>query len=239
MITFFAITFGVYSLWFVGSFVIPNKQYWRQVIFRLWSKAYIWLAGITVEVIGEKPRPPFFLVSNHLSYTDIPVLRSEIEAVFVAKGEIQRWLVAGKMIKDMGMIFVDRQNRRDIPRAGSEISAKLEGGEGVIVFPEGTSSKGEEILPFNSSFFEFAASSGLPIHYAALTYRVDTPGTKASDAVCWWGDANFIGHLWLFFQTPRTHAIITFGSEPVASSDRKELAKTLRQKVSEHFIPVV
>lgn len=239
IVAFFLLTFGVYTAWFAGNLVIPNKQYWRQIAFRLWSKGFLKISGITVDVIGEIPSPPFFLVSNHLSYTDIPVLRSLVESVFVAKGEIRDWMVAGKVVSDMGMIFIDRNNRRDIPRAGREIIAKLEGGEGVIVFPEGTSSKGEEILRFNSSFFEFAADTGLPIHYSAITYRIDEPGLKASDAVCWWDDTTFLGHLWRFFQTPRTKAVVTFGSEPVAGSDRKALARNLWNKVSERFIPVV
>lgn len=236
---FFVLTFAVYGGWFVGNLLVPNKQYWRQIAFRLWAKGFLKIGGVTVETIGTVPKPPFFLVSNHLSYMDIPVLRSLVESVFVAKGEIRRWLVAGKIVSDMGMIFIDRNNRRDIPRAGSEIIDKLESGEGVIVFPEGTSTKGEEILKFNSSFFEFAANTGLPIHYAAITYRVENTNEKASDAVCWWDDSTFVEHLFRFFQTPRTKAIVTFGSEPVASTDRKELARSLWNKVSEHFIPVV
>ncbi|REJ75722.1 MAG: 1-acyl-sn-glycerol-3-phosphate acyltransferase [Acidobacteria bacterium] len=239
IVAFFALSGAVYGCWFLGSFIVPNKQYWRQIAFTIWANGFVRLAGMSVEVIGETPKPPFFLVSNHLSYMDIPVLRSLVDSIFVAKGEIRGWLFAGKIVSDMGMVFIDRQNRRDIPRAGVEIIKKLESGEGVIVFPEGTSTNGEEILPFNSSFFEFAAQTGLPIHYAAITYRVDEPGTKASDAVCWWDDSTFVGHMWKFFQTQRSKAIVTFGSEPVASSDRKELARSLWSKVNEKFIPVV
>ena len=75
------------------------------------------------------------------------------------------------MVRDMGNIFIDRRNRRDIPRAGEEIIQKLSEGEGVIVFPEGTSTKGEDILPFNSSFFEFAARTDLPVSYVSISYR--------------------------------------------------------------------
>ncbi|MBT1569857.1 1-acyl-sn-glycerol-3-phosphate acyltransferase, partial [Klebsiella pneumoniae] len=87
---------------------------------------------------------------------DIPVLRSVVKGVFVAKHDIKDWFFAGRMIRDMGTIFINRGNRRDIPRAGSRILERLEKGEGVIVFPEGTSTRGEEVLPFNSSFLEFA-----------------------------------------------------------------------------------
>jgi 1-acyl-sn-glycerol-3-phosphate acyltransferase len=239
MFAFFAASFALYGTWLAGSRIVPNKQYWRQIFFTAWSKFFVWLSGMTVDVIGDVPRPPFFLVSNHLSYTDIPVLRSLVTSIFVAKGEIRGWLLAGKIVSDMGMVFIDRSNKRDIPRAGDDILRRLEGGEGVIVFPEGTSSKGESILRFNSSFFEFAARTDLPIHYAAITYRVDDESVRASDSVCWWDDSTFLEHMFRFFQVRRSTAIVTFGSEPVTSPDRKELAERLWTKVNEHFVPVI
>jgi len=239
MAAFFAMSFLLYGIWFVTYRLVPNKQYWRQICFTLWSRFFLKIAGMTVDVIGEVPKPPFFLVSNHLSYMDIPVLRSVVVSLFVAKGEIRDWFIAGRMVRDMGMIFIDRGNRRDIPRAGQDIISTLEGGEGVIVFPEGTSSKGEEILHFNSSFFEFAARTDLPIHYAAISYRMEDDRTSAGDAVCWWDDTTFLNHMFRLFQSGPIKAIVTFGSEAVSSPDRKELAKCLREKVMEHFIPVV
>lgn len=239
IILFFASTFGFYGIWFVGGFIIPNKQYWRQLIFRLWAKFFVRLANMQIEVIGEIPKQPFFLVSNHLSYADIPVLRSIVESVFVAKADLERWFVAGKIIDDMGMIFINRENRRDIPRAGAQILEKLHKGEGVIIFPEGTSTKGEKVLPFNSSFFEFAAKTDLPIHYASITYQVDKDEEKASDAICWWDDKTMLEHMWHFFQLRKSRAVITFGSESVVEPNRKELAKKLWDRVNEKFIPVI
>ena len=236
---FFASTFAIYGLWFVCDFVIPNKQYWRQFIFRTWSKFFVFLSGMEIEIIGEKPQQPFFLVSNHLGYADIPVLRSVIESIFVAKADLEGWFIGGKIMRDMGMIFINRQNRRDIPRAGAKIIEKLHEGEGVIIFPEGTSTKGEKVLPFNSSFFEFAAQTDLPIHYASISYQVENGDEKASDAICWWDDISFIEHLFKFFQLRKSRAIITFGSEPIVETNRKQLAKKLWNRVNEKFIPVI
>ncbi len=193
---------------------------------------------MNIEVIGEPPRPPFFLVSNHLSYTDIPALRAVTEGDFVAKGEIESWFLAGKVVSDMGVIFINRQNRRDIPRAGAEIIKKLNDGQGVIVFPEGTSTKGDLVHPFNSSFLEFAAQKNLPVSYVSITYQTPKNEPKASEVVCWWEDIGFGAHLFRLFQVPRFTAIINFGEQPILKSDRKELARVLREKVSENFTPV-
>ncbi len=171
LISFFAITFGSYSLWWIGDFVIPNKQYWREIIFRWWARGFVRIANVKIEVIGDIPQSPFLLVCNHLGYVDIPVIRSVIEGIYVAKGEIESWFAFGKIVRDMGNIYVDRQNKRDIPRAGLDVLNALQRGEGVIIFPEGTSTKGEKVLQFKSSLLEFAAQTDLPVHYAALSYQ--------------------------------------------------------------------
>jgi 1-acyl-sn-glycerol-3-phosphate acyltransferase len=178
-------------------------------------------------------------VVNHVSYVDIAAIRAVVTGVFVAKAEIDDWVVAGKLVRDMGNIFIDRKNRRDIPRAGREILDRIDKGEGVIVFPEGTSTKGEDVLPFNSSFLEFAASSGLPISYASLTYRTPEGGPTPSETVCWWDDIEFLPHMFRLFKLKNFTAVINFGTELVRGEDRKKLAATLHDRVKEGFIPML
>lgn len=236
---FFFSTVGLYAVWLVGSVVIPNKIYWRQLAFKLWSTVFVKLSNMKVECLGTPPKPPFFLVCNHLSYVDIPALRYVVDGVFVAKGEIRDWVLAGRMVRDMGNIFINRQNHRDIPRAGQEIIQKLDDGEGVMVFPEGTSTKGEEVLPFNSSFLEFAARTDLPVSYCSISYKTPVNEIPASEAVCWWDDTTFINHMFRLFTVSEYTAVITFGDAPVANPNRKVLAKELHAKVKEKFIPVL
>jgi len=238
-ILFVTATLGVYGVWFVTSPFIPNKVFWRQTIFRTWARAFVRISNMKIEVVGSPPKPPFFLVCNHLSYTDVPALRAVVEGDFVAKGEIEDWFLAGKIVRDMGAIFINRSNRRDIPRAGAEIIRRLENGEGVIVFPEGTSTKGEMVLPFNSSFLEFAAQKDLPVSYASITYVTPRDEPKASESVSWWDEKTFAQHLWYLFQAREYTAIINFGDAPVHNRNRKELARVLWEKVNEKFTPVL
>ncbi len=237
-ILFIVSTFGLYGLWFVASPLVTRKRRWRQTIFRAWALAFVIISRMRVEIVGEPPKPPFFLVSNHLSYTDVPALCVAAGGVFVAKGEIENWFLAGRIVKDMGAIFINRQNRRDIPRAGNLIIERLNAGEGVIVFPEGTSTKGENVLPFNSSFLEFAAKTDLPVSYASIGYTTADNQPGASNIVCWWEDISFGAHLFRLFQLREFTAVINFGEEPIMKTDRKELAAALRQKVLEKFVPV-
>lgn len=235
----FTATFGVYGLWLALSFFIPNRVYWRQLILEWWARSFVWIANCDVEVIGNPPKPPFFLVANHLGYFDIPVIRSAVKGVFVAKHDIETWLCVGTMVRNMGTIYVDRTRKRDIPRAGEQVIERLSEGEGVIVFPEGTSSKGEIVLPFNSSFLAFAAKTDVPVSYVSISYRTPAGERPPSESICWWDDTPFLPHMLRLLALSRITAILNFGDEPVVNPDRKQLAAELRDRVSKRFIPMM
>ncbi|MFQ5768368.1 MAG: lysophospholipid acyltransferase family protein [Acidobacteriota bacterium] len=82
---------------------------------------------------GHPPKPPFVLVANHLSYLDVMVLGSCLNAVFVGKAEIARWPVVGPLSRLMNTIFIDRQARRDIPRALARMEKTLARGQGSYI----------------------------------------------------------------------------------------------------------
>jgi 1-acyl-sn-glycerol-3-phosphate acyltransferase len=216
--------------------LFDNVRLLREALFKAWSKGFVRLMGMRITVIGTPPKPPFFLVSNHLGYADIPALRSVLDCVFVAKGDIKTWPVAGTIVSSFGTIYVDRNNRRDIPRAGEKILETLARGEGVVVFPEGTSWNGKEILKFNSSFLHFAARSKLAVHYSSISYRAPAGWPPASESVAWWKmEDTFGGHLMQLFRLPHFDCTITFGEYPIYSMDRKELAGKLRGSVVAQF----
>ena len=235
---FFGMTFCVYLIWFLGSFAVRNKIHWRRMIFRFWSKSFIRISGMTVKTIGSPPQAPFILVSNHLSYVDVAVFGSLLETVFVAKSDVGKWFIAGKIIRDFGTIFVDRNNRRDIPRAGRKIIDAFRSGDGVVVFPEGTSTCGDRVLPFNPALLDTAAKNKLAVSYASITFKTPDSEPGAAISVCWWDETVFIAHLWRLFSLRGFTSFVHFGTEPIADPDRKELARLLRAGVLEIFVPI-
>jgi 1-acyl-sn-glycerol-3-phosphate acyltransferase len=205
------------------AFAPRAQRRFQERLFRSVSRRMLGLLRATVRVSGPVPEPPFLLVTNHLSYVDVLVLASRLPVRFVAKAEVRRWPLLGPLCRGFGAIFIDRSDRRDIPRVLAEIERALGRGEGIILFPEGTSSAGESVLPFRSPLLALPARLGRPVHAAALRY--DPP------SVAWWGESSLVPHLLGLFRLKRIEATVDFAPEPVIDEDRKRLAERLREAV--------
>ena len=214
------------------------RQYVRHVVFQTWSRAMLVILGARVTVKGQPPGRPFFLVSNHLSYLDIPVLASRIPGVFVAKKEIRSWPVLGFLCYCMGTIFIDRGSRRDIPRVLARLDREMRFGEGVMIFPEGTSGDGSEVLPFRPPLLEAAAASDVPVSCAALRYLTPPGEEPARTSVCWWGGMGFTEHLLGLVRLPHFDVEVAYGETSILEKDRKLLAEKLWTEVDGLFRPV-
>jgi 1-acyl-sn-glycerol-3-phosphate acyltransferase len=205
------------------AFAPRLRRRFRERLFRATSRRLLALLRAEVRVSGPLPAPPFLLATNHLSYVDVLVLASRMPVRFVAKAEVRRWPLLGPICRGFGTLFIDRSDRRDIPRVLAEIERSLARGEGVILFPEGTSSSGESILPFRSPLLALPARLGLPVHAAALRY--DPP------SVCWGGKTPLASHLLSLFRLEHIEATVAFAPEPMVDGDRKRLAERLREAV--------
>jgi len=184
---------------------------------------------VEVEVEGIPPSSGL-LVSNHLGYLDILVLASVVPAIFVSKAEVRGWPVFGWLAQCAGTIFVKRENRGDVARVSQEIGQTLTRGAVAILFPEGTSSNGEAVLPFRSSLLEPVLRLNCPVSPAALDYRL-ADGSVGQE-VCYWGDMVLGPHLLNLLSKPGVQAIVRFGNPEVrAAADRKQLAKNLHESV--------
>lgn len=237
------VTAGFYLVWLIGFVCLlafnDARYRWRNTILRNWAKVIAKVIGMEILVEGAPPEAPFFLVANHLSYVDIIALASRLDCVFVAKSEIRSWPLIGFLCRSMDMIFVDRERRNDIPRVIGLMEAAWQKHQGVIVFPEGTSSKGDTILPFKSSLLEPAVRTSTGVHFAALGYQTPPDEVPAYMSVCWWGDMTFAPHALDLLRLREFSASIVFGDETFFEADRKTLAQKLQHAIEEHFTPVV
>jgi 1-acyl-sn-glycerol-3-phosphate acyltransferase len=206
---------------------------------RLWSRAMCAILSVRREVEGQVPSAGAFVVaSNHLSYLDILVLGSLYPSLFLAKREIASWPVFGFIARGAGTLFVDREQVRDVVRAGREMTDRLELGLPVTIFPEGRSSRGAEILPFQPSLLEPAARGGVPCWAASISY--ETPGSSRapSRTICWHDSESLLTHFPRLIGLKRVIARVSFAPRPVTSDDRKVLASALWERANASFIPV-
>jgi len=214
---------------------------WRNLFMRTWSKGMCLFLNIRVNRIGSAPDAPFFLVSNHLSYIDIIPLFLNLRCTFVAKKEVRSWPVLGFMVNAVGVIFVDRGRKRDVKRVNSLISKSLNKHQGMIVFPEGTTSGGDRILPFRPPLLEYPAATGTPVHYTAIRYETDEErgDLPAEQSVCFYGAREpFHKHVFKLAKNRKITCTIRFGEGSVTETDRKQLAEKLREKVIEIHQPM-
>jgi 1-acyl-sn-glycerol-3-phosphate acyltransferase len=210
----------------------PRSIAWRSFIYRRWARSMCWLLGARVERRGAPPPAPCLLLSNHTGYTDIVVLASCTDVVFVSKAEVASWPLFGTAATAVGTIYVDRAAKRAIPEVNARIDAALAGGDRVVVFPEGTSTGGDSVIPFKASLLEPAARSRYPVFCAALRYRTPPDEPPASEVVCWWGQMEFGPHVMRLLRLSHFFVRVEFDPVPVPHSDRKALAAATWQRVS-------
>lgn len=204
---------------------------WRDWMFYVWARAVTRLIGMRVSVTGMAPERPFFLVTNHLGYIDIILLASFVRAVFVAKSEIAGWPVVGRLVASVDTIFIQRENKRNLLDVNAAIETALDAGEGIVLFPEGTSTNGAEVLALRPSLLAVPAGRNYPVCYAAITYTTPDGEPPAADSVCWWGDDAFVPHLLRLLELRHFVATLSFGAEPIVAQDRKRLAVALREGI--------
>jgi 1-acyl-sn-glycerol-3-phosphate acyltransferase len=194
------------------------------------ARAHLKIFGGSVHVSGVIPKNGL-LVSNHLSYLDIVVICSVAPTVFVSKAEVRHWPVFGMLAKMGGTIFIRRERRTHVGAVNDEIEKALAGGALVVVFPEGTSSNGETVLPFRAPLLEPALRGGHQISTACIQYEL-ADGDPKTEA-CYWGDHTFFPHLLNLLGKKSVRATLRFGKFNRTTGDRKELAQQLHAAVSE------
>lgn len=205
---------------------------------RRWGERALWLHRSSQSVLrlliprikteGPGPRAGL-LVSNHLSYLDILVFAAIAPAVFVSKSEIKHWPVFGWFARMAGTIFVQRARRTEVGHIGDEIRDVLRQKQLVVLFPEGTTSNGQQILPFRSSLLEPVCDSACRLTAAYLEYSV-ADGTAADD-VCYWDDMTFFPHLLRLMTRQQVGVRVRFAQVVRDSGNRKDLARQLHSEV--------
>ena len=207
----------------------------------LYHRVFCRVIGLDVVKRGtmSKDRPTLF-VGNHISYLDITVLGSLLPASFITKAEVASWPLFGILAKMQRSVFVERRalfaaQHRDI------VKRRLEAGDNLVLFPEGTSNDGCRVLPFKSALFSVAEGEigGKPLTVQPLSIAYIGPGGRPASAewrhqYAYFGDDVLVPHLWHVLGLGRATVEVRFHPAVAVQSmaGRKELSDFCYQVVA-------
>ena len=201
------------------------------------------ILNIRITTIGgddQLERGGYVIISNHMSYVDGIVLGSVFPIVFVSKKEVRSWPVVGQWNRLCGTIFIDRQHKSRVANMVTEMAQRLKQGANILLFPEGTSTNGERMLPFQSVPLAAPLRCRSVIVPVTLAYRaIDDEPVSANnrDLIYWYGEMDFLTHFWRLLALRNVDVLVTIQPRiecfryPDNSLGRKKLAKDCYDRV--------
>lgn len=178
--------------------------------------------GIRVRVSGPVPRGPAILVANHLGYLDPLVLAGLVPCAPIAKREASGWPLIGRALGGLGVIFVERGRAESGARALRQARRVLAAGVSVLVFPEGTTTVGDRVLPFHRGAFGLARRLGVSVVPVAIA--------MPDAGCCWVGDDDFLPHYLRFAARASVTVDVRFGA-PLTVAEARAGAEASRRVV--------
>ncbi|MEZ0392451.1 MAG: lysophospholipid acyltransferase family protein [Pseudobdellovibrionaceae bacterium] len=204
-------------------------------------KAALKLLNFRVHVVGAPHREEsFLLVGNHLGFMDIFVLASQHPTLFITSVDMRQTPGIGFLTEMGGCLYVERRSRSNITNEIEEIRTALRQGFSVALYPEGTSSNGERVLPFKKSLLTSAAGTGVPILPMVINYRKvngEPISHKWRDYVCWYGDQTFFPAMKRILSVKSVDVEIRFFDEIDVHSEeaRRVIAVQLQELITSNY----
>ena len=220
---------GIATTTFAFPFLGPSS---RRAVTRRWCARLLRILNVETRVRGRLPGddPNVLIVANHISWLDILVLNAAQPMRFVAKAELARWPIAGRLIRDVGTLFVERSRRLDAHRMNRQTEEALASGDVVAVFPEGTTTDGTKLLPFKSSLLQAIVVARGRVQPVAIRYR--TPTGMLSLVPAYVDDVSIIESFWCVVNA--SGLVVELEALPALPADgahRRELARAAEDAI--------
>jgi len=231
------LTLELFILWALAMLLerLIGGQKASGAVVRLWARVGHSLLGLRLEIEGEEMTHGGALVANHSSWTDIFVLHSAAHIHFVSKAEVASWPVIGFLARVTGTLFIER-NPREAKRQQVQLAERIEGGDKLCFFPEGTSSDGLRVLPFKSTLFSAFHTEALRelVWVQPVTVTYYPPRGKDKRFYGWWGDMDFGAHAMVILGLSQGGRVRVTYHPPLKAEEylhRKDLARAAGEAV--------
>jgi 1-acyl-sn-glycerol-3-phosphate acyltransferase len=196
---------------------------WIQTV---WLRAVCRVLGVRLSIRGTPMHGNGLWVSNHVSWLDVVVLGALQPTAFLAKSEVASWPLVGFLGRQSGNLFINRGN------SGSDIletmTKRLQCGDRLVMFPEGTTTRGDTVRHFHGRLLQPAISAGVPLQTVAIEYQ-----GAAVEKVPFVDDDEFLPNLLGLLHLPSICVTLHFG-EPLLITEgvqRNALARRARSQV--------
>ncbi len=197
-----------------------------------WARQMLHIMGIELVLRGQPlANGPVLLAANHVSWLDILVMHATGYCRFVSKADIKHWPMLGAMAAGAGTLFIERESRRDAHRVVHHMVERLQAGEVLAVFPEGTTGDGITLKSFHANLIQAAISANVPVQPMALRF-VDGHTGQTSQAPRYVDDDTLLSSVWCTLTAHGLQAQVTVGAAGLAKGrDRRGWAADLRREV--------
>ncbi|MBN3753895.1 1-acyl-sn-glycerol-3-phosphate acyltransferase [Paraburkholderia sp. Tr-20389] len=172
------------GMWLLSTRFPRASAQQRLELNRAWSVRMLQLCGMRLVVHNDGARldEGVLVVANHISWIDIYVINAWRPTPFLSKAEIRKWPVVGWCAEQLGTVFIQREKRSDAKRIMHDLASRLNAGELMCVFPEGTTTDGVQLLPFHANMFQAAVSASRPVQPVCMMYEDAQGGQSTAPA---------------------------------------------------------
>jgi 1-acyl-sn-glycerol-3-phosphate acyltransferase len=214
---------------------------WRRTFPHRYHRFVARLFGVHIRVVGKPAGGKAMLIAaNHTGWLDIVIFSAVAPLSFVAKSEVNDWPFFGTLARLQRTVFVERARRSQTGVARDSIRERLLEGDTLVLFPEGTSSDGNDVLSFKSALLgaaEAVLADGRhvtvqPVSTAYLAANGMPLGREGRPLYAWYGDMELVPHLWEALKAGPLDVVVQF-HDPLSldNMDRKELARQAEMAV--------
>ncbi len=231
---------------FTADLFLRNPLHRRKVCLRITSlaaKLGLKLFNIRVSVKGKDKLSslpqPCLVIANHLSYLDILIIASCLPSLFITSIELKKTFFLGLVSRMGGSLFVERRSKTKLLQEIENVAAVIKSGINVVLFPEGTSSNGDSVLPFKAALFSSATSAQVAVQPLCIKYHaIDDKPIDADnrDLAYYYGHLQFFPHLLKLLTLKSIDVQLTvLDSFTPGAMTRKEIADRARAAIMECY----
>ena len=222
MVFVYRLRFGKH--WYIKPMGLSAKRWWMLNMNSL--------LGIRVAQYGQIDRQPLLYVANHISFLDIIVISAMTDVRFLSKHTLRYWPLVGLLAEMSGTLFIKRDKRSMIARVISTVRDALAKSH-IVVFPEGTTSLGDEVKHFHSGLFQAAIDANVPVQPIAIRYLHQG---KLDRTAAYIERDNILVSMWRLLERSYTDVHLIFGDTLTGKDQtRQQLAHTAQANIQQQL----